>query len=184
MTREGRDHVIAQTQDQPGNRGHNRRTTQMIAAHAQQRDRSAWFARAVVTAVLALNLECALAFVLRPERYVGGFELAGLPGEAAVRGLGIAFVMWNVTYPLVIWQPRKHRAVFAIVLVQQTVGLVGETWLLLTLPAGHETLASTITRFIAFDGAGLALMALAFVLLGRRASTKLASGDATSPLRE
>lgn len=124
-----------------------------------------WVARIAVAAVFAINVQCALAFVLAPERYAAGFELGGVPGIAAVRGLGIAFVMWNATYPLVIWRPRRHLVLFAVVLAQQTIGLAGEAWLLVTLPAGHETLASSVTRFVAFDGAGLVLMAAAFLAL-------------------
>lgn len=128
-----------------------------------------WVARIAVAAVFAINVQCALAFVLAPERYAAGFELGGVPGIAAVRGLGIAFVMWNATYPLVIWQPDRYRTLFAVVLAQQAIGLIGETWLLSTLPAGHDALAASITRFIAFDGAGLLVMAAAYVLLVRRA---------------
>jgi hypothetical protein len=72
------------------------------------------------------------------------------------------------------WDPRTHRALFAVVLVQQLVGLVGETWLLLTLPAGHDALAASIARFAAYDGAGLLVMAAAFAALGRRATTRSA----------
>lgn len=124
-----------------------------------------WFARVAVAAVFAVNVQCALAFLVAPARYASGFGLGGVPGEAAVRGLGVAFLMWNVTYPLVIWQPRRQRTLFAVVLAQQAVGLIGETWLLLSLPVGHKALASSITRFIVFDGAGLVLMAAAFSAL-------------------
>ena len=124
-----------------------------------------WFARVAVAAVFAVNVQCALAFLVVPARYASGFELGGVPGEAAVRGLGVAFLMWNATYPLVVWQPRRHRTLFAVVLAQQAVGLVGETWLLLSLPDGHHALASSVARFIVFDGAGLALMAAAFGVL-------------------
>ncbi len=130
-------------------------------------DIPALVSRLVVGAVFALNVDCALGFALRPERYVTGFELAGAPGEAAVRGLGIAFLMWNATYPPVIWRPHRYRMLFAVVLAQQAIGLVGESWLLLTLPAGHAALEATLQRFAFFDGVGLIAMAAAFVLLGR-----------------
>lgn len=133
-----------------------------------------WVARVAVGAVFVLNVQCALQFILWPERYSGGFELSGVPGATAIRGLGIAFLMWNATYPLVMWDPHTHRALFAVVLVQQLIGLVGETWLLLTLPAGHDALAASIARFAAYDGAGLLVMAAAFAALGRRATTRSA----------
>lgn len=118
-----------------------------------------------MAAVFAVNVQCALAFVVAPGRYAGGFELGGLPGETAVRALGVAFLMWNATYPLVIWQPRRQRTLFAVVLAQQAIGLTGESWLLLSLPAGHDSLVSSITRFVVFDGTGLVLMAAAFTAL-------------------
>jgi hypothetical protein len=53
-----------------------------------------------------------------------------------------------------------------VLLVQQAIGLAGETWMWLTLPAGHAALWTTGLRFIAFDGAGLVGMGLVFWLLG------------------
>jgi hypothetical protein len=121
-----------------------------------------WFARIVLGVVLGLNLTCALAFVLRPGEYAPGFELAGAAGDMAVRGFGILFLMWNATYPLVILYPVRQRALFAVVLVQQAIGLAGETWLLAGLPAGHTALRDTGLRFIAFDASGLLLMLAAY----------------------
>lgn len=128
-------------------------------------DLAEWLARLAVAAVFAINVECALSFIVQPDRYAGGFELTGTPGAAAVRGLGIAFLMWNATYPLVIVRPRRSLVLFGVVLVQQAIGLAGETWLLTTLPTGHDTLASSVMRFIVFDGVGLVLMAAAFAAL-------------------
>ena len=82
-----------------------------------------------------------------------------------VRGVGILFLMWNATYPPVIWHPRRRRALFTVILVQQTIGVVGETWLWAMLPTGHDVLRATGLRFILFDAAGLALMGMAFVAL-------------------
>ena len=122
-------------------------------------------ARVAVALVFALNVQCAVSFVLWPGAHAGGFELEGVPGAAAVRGLGVAFLMWNATYPAVIANPRRFRALYAVVLVQQAVGLAGESWILLSLPAGHAALAASIVRFIAFDAVGLVLMAAAFAWL-------------------
>lgn len=124
-----------------------------------------WAARIAVGVVFLLNVQCALSFALWPGAYVGGFELSGTAGEVAVRGLGVAFLMWNVTYPAVVVNPRRFQALFVVVLVQQLVGLAGESWILLGLPAGHEALAASIGRFIAFDAAGLAAMAASFAWL-------------------
>ena len=54
-------------------------------------------ARIAVALVFALNVQCAVSFVLWPGAYAGGFELEGVPGAAAGRGLGVAFLMWNAT---------------------------------------------------------------------------------------
>ena len=45
------------------------------------------------------------------------------------------------------------------------IGVAGETWIWLGLPAGHPALRETGLRFIAFDGLGLLVMALAFAML-------------------
>lgn len=128
----------------------------------------AWAARIAVGAVFFMNVQCALQFVLSPERYTAGFQLTGVPGATAISGLGIAFLMWNATYPLVMWDPGKHRTLYAVVLIQSLIGVIGETWLLLSLPAGHPEIAASLTRFIVFDGGGLVLMAAAFLMLRGR----------------
>ena len=131
-------------------------------------DHLVWFARAALGSVLALNIECALAFILWPEQYAGAFELNGLPGKLAVQSLGILFLMWNVTYPPVLLTPRAQKTLFAVILAQQLIGLAGETWLLLQLPAGHPALWQTGQRFILFDGIGFLLMGTAYLGLSIR----------------
>jgi len=130
-----------------------------------------WVTRAAIGAVFLMNVWCAVTFLGWPEDFTGSFEVGGAPGRAIVQAFGILFLMWNATYPAVIWRPRSHLALFAVILVQQVIGLAGETWLALSLPAGHPALSATAARFILFDGAGLALMLLAyFVLLRSNAS--------------
>ena len=123
-----------------------------------------WFARIAVGAVFLVNVWCALAFIIDPRSYVGGFELGGVTGTVVVQSFGILFLMWNATYPPVIWDPVRHRTLFAIVLAQQLIGVVGEIALWTALPAGHDTLLDTGLRFLRFDAAGLAIMAAAFLL--------------------
>lgn len=123
-----------------------------------------WFARLAVAIVFALNVSCALLFILHPQDYAGGFELSGAVGETIVRSFGILFLMWNVPYLPVILAPRQ-RALFTVVLIQQAVGVLGESWLYLTLPAGHTALRATGLRFILFDAGGLILMAAAYGFL-------------------
>jgi hypothetical protein len=123
--------------------------------------------RTVVGAVFLMNVWCAVTFLGWPENFTASFELGGAPGRAIVQAFGILFLMWNATYPAVVWRPRAHRVLFAVILVQQAIGLVGETWLVLSLAPGHAALWATGVRFIVFDGAGLALMLLAYVVLRR-----------------
>lgn len=124
-----------------------------------------WVVRLCFTFVFVVNVQCALGFALTPEAYMGAYELAAVPGRVATQGIGIAFLMWNCTYPLVIWQPSRHRALAGVVLAQQVVGLIGESLIRTTLPAGHDLLASSIDLFITFDAAGLALMGTSFAIL-------------------
>lgn len=124
-----------------------------------------WIARVAVGVVFVVNVQCAFGFVVNPSGYAGAYELSGVSGAVAVQGLGVAFLMWNVTYPLVIWKPNAHRTLFGVVLVQQAVGLIGESAIASQLPAGHEVLAAGIGRFIAFDAFGLVIMGIAFALL-------------------
>ncbi len=124
-----------------------------------------WLARLALIVVFFFNVSCALAFVVRPAAYAPGFEVSGVVGEVLVRGIGILFLMWNVTYPLAIWDPWRCRWLFLIVIIQQAIGLTGETWMLLALPAGHAALATTGWRFVAFDGGGLVAMLVTFTLM-------------------
>lgn len=126
-----------------------------------------WFVRLVVGIVFFFNVTCALAFIARPGDYAPSFEVSGLPGEILVRGMGILFLMWNATYPPVLARPDRQRVLFAVILAQQAIGVIGETVMWVTLPPGHPALWSTGLRFIFFDSAGLVGMGLAFWTLVR-----------------
>ncbi|BAN76338.1 hypothetical protein [Adlercreutzia equolifaciens] len=135
-----------------------------------------WVVRLCFAFVFVVNVQCALGFALAPEAYMGAYELGGVPGRVATQGIGIAFLMWNCTYPLVIWRPERHRTLASVVLAQQVVGLVGESLIRATLPAGHDLLASSIDLFIAFDAIGLVLMAASwgiFFLLEKRTCARI-----------
>lgn len=123
-----------------------------------------WAVRLAYLVVFVVNVQCALSFAVNPAGFVGAYQLegAGAAGLAAVQGIGVAFLMWNCTYPPVIANPSRFFPLAAVVLVQQVVGLVGETVILTQLPAGYETLAASVVRFIGFDAFGLVIMGLAF----------------------
>ena len=123
-----------------------------------------WCVRGAFAAVLAVNVACALQFAFAPASSMGAYGLSGTAGEAACRGMGVAFLMWNCTYPLVIWKPQRHTTLAGVVLAQQVVGLIGESAIRATLPAGHDLLASSIDLFIVFDAAGLLLMGISLAV--------------------
>ena len=129
----------------------------------RQAKASVWAVRIAFAVVFFLNVQCAVQFILWPGSFTGSYELSGVAGEAAVRGLGIAFLMWNCTYPAVIIRPERFKALGVVVLVQQAIGLMGETLLSASLPGGHAILQGGISRFALFDGLGLVLMLVTFI---------------------
>jgi hypothetical protein len=123
-----------------------------------------WAARLLIAVVVAWNLECALVFLLNPDMFAPGFELAGIPGAAAVRGFAVLFIMWNIPYLVALWRPQRHRLSLWEALAMQTVGVIGESFILLSLPAGHLALQASLLKFIAFDGSGVVLLIGAILL--------------------
>jgi hypothetical protein len=117
-----------------------------------------WLARLLIAIVVAWNLECAVVFMLNPGVFAPGFELSGIPGLAAVRGFAVLFVMWNIPYLVALWQPRRHRLSLWEALAMQSVGVIGESLILFSIPAGHAVLQASLLRFIVFDAAGVALL--------------------------
>jgi len=125
-------------------------------------NRAIWLARVVLLAVLIANMTAAIPYVLRPADYAAAYELTGVPGEVVVRGFGILYLMWAVPFVPAIWHPVRNRVAFVIVLAMQAIGLAGESLMLAGLPAGHAVLRATGLRFIAFDGAGLVILLIAY----------------------
>ncbi len=125
-----------------------------------------WIARLLVFVVFCWNMACIISFLTEPNAVMGSYQLSGEVGRATIRGMGIAFLMWNATYPAVIVAPQRFRTLFIVVLAQQLIGLIGETWIMSGLTASMSVLSSSILRFVAFDAAGLVMMAIAFALSG------------------
>jgi hypothetical protein len=123
-----------------------------------------WAARLLIAVVLAWNLQCALVFFLHPAAFAPGFELTGIPGEAAVRGFAVLFVMWNIPYLVALWNPLRHRLSLWEALAMQFVGVIGESLILFSIPAEHATLHASLLRFITFDAAGVLLLLGAILL--------------------
>jgi len=131
-------------------------------------DSRLWAARLLIAVVVAWNLECALVFLLNPAVFAPGFELKGVPGEAAVRGFGVLFVMWNIPYLVALWQPQRNRLSLWEALVMQLIGVVGESLIFSFSPLVHVVLRTSLLRFIIFDGAGVLLLIGAAWLVRKR----------------
>jgi hypothetical protein len=129
-------------------------------------------ARLLIAVVVAWNLECALVFLLNPGTFAPAFELTGIPGEAAVRGFAVLFVMWNIPYLVALWDPPRHRLSLWEALVMQTVGVIGESLIFFSIPADHAILHSSLLRFIIFDAAGVVALVGAALLVGARRSQR------------
>lgn len=119
-----------------------------------------------------LNVMCAIQFIVWPEAFAPSYGLPSTAESAAiVAGLGVAFLMWNVTYPAVIVDPVRFKVLYIVVLVQQAVGLLGESFIWAKLAAGGlgaGLMAHGIMRFVIFDAGGLVLMLVAFLALQRQ----------------
>ena len=127
--------------------------------------RAQWIVRIIFAVVFFLNIQCAFQFIVSPEHYLAAYELEGVSGSIALQGLGIAFLMWNATYPLYLINPIKYPTLVIIILAQQAIGLIGESTLLFSLPPEHDLLYDSIVRFICFDGIGLVAMGVVYALL-------------------
>ena len=124
-------------------------------------------ARLLVALVLFSNLYAALGFFFSPQVFTAAYELVGGPGEAAVAGFGLLFAMWQVPYLVALINPLKHKLSLMEALAMQGLGVIGETFILLRIPAIHTVLRSGISRFIIFDLAGLALLAMSLLIVNR-----------------
>jgi hypothetical protein len=131
-------------------------------------DASLWVARLLIALVVFFNLQAALAFLLNPEAYTPGFELSGIAGMAALRGIAVLFIMWNIPYLVALSEPRRNRRSLFEALAMQAVGLIGESTILFTLPAGNALLHTSILRFVEFDLGGLVALGLAAVMISKR----------------
>jgi hypothetical protein len=128
-----------------------------------------WLARLLIGLVFFFNLQCAVVFLWSPARYVAGFELSGSAGEGMLRGLGLLFLMWNVPYAVALWKPARRQVSLYEAVAMQTIGLLGETALLLTFSTGHAVIRDSVGRFILFDGSGLvALLVAAWLVLQKK----------------
>ena len=127
-----------------------------------------WIPRLLIAIVTAWNLQAAVAFIASPGSFVHAYELSGITGEAAVRGVGVLLLMWNVPYLFAVAHPIRYKFAVLLALLMQSTGLIGEGYIFFTLPVQHEILRSSILRFIGFDGIGFLLLLSAWLLLRKQ----------------
>ena len=130
-----------------------------------------WIARLFIGIVTAWNLQASFIFIFSPGGFVRSYELSGVAGEAAVRGVGVLFLMWNVPYLFALQNPIRYQLALYFALLMQFVGLIGESYILSTLSMEHVILRTSIFRFITFDGVGLLLLALAYFLVKKKSAS-------------
>ena len=128
-------------------------------------------ARLLIGLVVFFNLQAGFAFIINPHTYAPAFELSAVPGESAVRGIGMLFVMWNIPYLVALWNPRKNRTALHEALAMQAIGLFGESLIYAGISPEHIQLRASLFRFIAFDSAGLLLLAFARIVTGSQSET-------------
>lgn len=131
-----------------------------------------WVARIAFGIVFAWNVLCAIQFALWPQLYTSAYQLDGPGAQAAMQGIGVAFLMWNATYPAFIASPQRFRVLGPIIMAQQAIGLVGELCIAASLGPGQELLTQSIARFVGFDALGFVLMGGALALLFPKAALK------------
>jgi hypothetical protein len=124
-----------------------------------------WVARLLIAFPLFWNLQAALQFMLRPQVFVPAFQLDGIPGRVAIAGYGILFLMWQVPYIFALLHPVRFRISLWQALIMQTIGVVGESILLSTIPLEYALLRGSILRFIIFDSAGVPLLIAALTII-------------------
>jgi hypothetical protein len=124
-----------------------------------------WIARLFIGIVTVWNLQAAFMFVFSPGRFAPSYELSGTAGEAAVRGIGVLFLMWNVPYLFALQNPIRYQLALYLALLMQFTGLIGESYIFSTLSTEHIILRNSISRFIIFDGTGLLLLVFAYLLI-------------------
>jgi hypothetical protein len=132
--------------------------------HSQKHATILWAIRGLVVVVFLWNIQCALAFLVFPARYTTSFQLpSNVIGITLIRSIGLLFLMWNVPYFFAALQPIHWKICLGISLIQQSIGVLGELWILSSLHT-EPVIRSSILRFLSFDAAGLVILAIASCL--------------------
>ena len=124
-----------------------------------------WIARGFIFIVLFLNLQAAFLFGFYPHRFSPSFELQGLVGATVIKAIAVLFFMWNIPYIFACVNPVRFKTSLLEAIFMQASGVIGESIILLQLPASLPVLQQSIQRFILFDTSGLVALLLAFRII-------------------
>lgn len=138
-----------------------------VAATVTAAKSKSWIIRAFIAPVVFFNLQCSYAFLIHPEGYVAGFDLYEPTGTYMIQGLGLLFLMWNIPYLVALFDPVRHSTSLIEAVVMQTIGVIGESLLLLRVPREYLNLHTSVLRFIIFDGGGLVFLLIALFIRKR-----------------
>jgi hypothetical protein len=138
-----------------------------------------WICRILIGLVVIDNLQAACLFLFFPDGIALSFDLAGPSGRTAIQSIGILFLMWCVPYIFALVHPIRYRVSHIEACIMQTIGLVGEVFLLLYLPGSMVFTPASLQRFIFFDAGGLILLLLS-LWLGFRISPRKHSKQVNS----
>ena len=123
-----------------------------------------WICRFLIGLVVIDNLQAAVLFMFFPDGFVLMFDLESAAGRIAIQSIGILFLMWCVPYIFALVHPIKYRLSHIEACIMQTIGLLGEIFLLIYLPDSLVFTPASLERFILFDAGGLVLLLLALWL--------------------
>jgi len=138
-----------------------------VNATAAVLTKKSWIIRAFIAPVTFFNLQCSFEFLVHAERYAPSFDLYEPTGAFMIQGLGLLFLMWNIPYLYALIDPIRHATSLSEAVIMQAIGLVGETLLLFNVPSDFQNLHASVMRFILFDGSGLLLLLIAFMIRRR-----------------
>jgi hypothetical protein len=134
-------------------------------------------AKTLIGIVLFINLDAAFSFMFSPGDFAPAFELSGQPGIAMIRGVGLLFLMWNVPYVIALINPIRFSIALLSSVVMQAIGVIGETFILLSVTGSHPQITASTIRFIIFDAGGFVLLIIAgwVVIQSRKGNSTLLS---------
>ncbi len=129
--------------------------------------------RTLIGLVLFFNLTCAIQFLLFPLTYLGSFGILEENGTAVIRGYGILFIMWNVPYLFAFINPIRFIISLYEAIIMQSIGILGEGWIMNSLPQHVEQTKNMVCRFLYFDIFGLMALFSALIIIKNFKQTQL-----------